>query len=100
MSSTIDFFDCPACGGFAQREQDNKTCEVYYNCIDCGWQGEQPVKTESRYWIDDDPFVKPFNDENYGIVDENAGGVIIYIGNFILARLLINLLEKDENKKP
>jgi len=49
-----------------------------------------------RYWIDDDPIEKPFNVENYGIVDEDAGGVIIYVGNFTLAELLIDLLKKDE----
>ena len=40
MSSTKDWFECPNCGGYASREQDNRTCEVYYSCPDCDWCGE------------------------------------------------------------
>lgn len=40
MSSTIDWFECPKCGGNAHREQDNTTCEVYYGCSDCDWHGD------------------------------------------------------------
>jgi len=51
---------------------------------------------DNRYWIDDNPLVEPFTDENYGIVDEDAGGIIIYVGDIILAELLIELLVKNE----
>jgi hypothetical protein len=40
MSSTSDFFDCPKCGGNAHREQDNRTCDIYYGCSNCDWKGE------------------------------------------------------------
>ena len=41
MSSTIDWFDCPKCGGeyTAYYEQDNTTCEIYHGCSKCDWQG-------------------------------------------------------------
>lgn len=41
MSSSIDWFECPRCGGNARREQDNRTCNVTYSCPDCGWDGSQ-----------------------------------------------------------
>ena len=42
MSSSIDYFDCPKCGGSnAHREQDNRTSEVYFGCSNCDWQGEE-----------------------------------------------------------
>ena len=44
MSSSIDFFDCPQCGGQAHREQDNRTGEITYSCK-CGWNGG-PVDDE------------------------------------------------------
>jgi ribosomal protein L37AE/L43A len=40
MSSTSDFFDCPKCGHSAHREQDNKTCDVWFGCSNCDWKGE------------------------------------------------------------
>jgi hypothetical protein len=40
MSSSIDYFDCPKCGGNAYREQDNRTCEITFCCSDCDWDGE------------------------------------------------------------
>ena len=40
MSSSIDYFDCPKCGGNAYSEQDNSTCEVTHGCSDCDWDGE------------------------------------------------------------
>ena len=40
MSNSIDYFDCPRCGGNAHREQDNRTCEVHVGCSDCDWSGE------------------------------------------------------------
>ena len=46
MSSSIDWFTCPKCGGQASREQDNTTCEVIYSCS-CGWKGES-VEEEER----------------------------------------------------
>ena len=39
MSSSIDYIDCPNCGGSAQREQDNRTCEVFFSCSACDWDG-------------------------------------------------------------
>jgi predicted RNA-binding Zn-ribbon protein involved in translation (DUF1610 family) len=47
MSSSIDYIECPKCGGNAHREQDNRTCEVVYSCSDCDWAGE-PVAKEDR----------------------------------------------------
>jgi len=55
MSSSIDWFTCPKCGGHASREQDNTTCEVIYSCS-CGWKGEsvedeevvEPKKTKKK----------------------------------------------------
>lgn len=46
MSSTIDWFECPICGGHAHREQDNRTCEIYYSCADCNWHGESKNESE------------------------------------------------------
>lgn len=40
MSSTIDWFECPKCGEQASREQDNRTCEIIYSCLNCDWQGD------------------------------------------------------------
>ena len=45
MSSSIDYFDCPQCGGNAFREQDNTTCEITCGCSGCDWKGE-PVDNE------------------------------------------------------
>lgn len=45
MSSSIDYFDCPKCGGNAYREQDNRTCDVIFGCKDCDWEGE-PIENE------------------------------------------------------
>jgi len=46
MSSSIDYFDCPKCGGNAYREQDNRTYEVYYACANCNWHGEIVEKSK------------------------------------------------------
>ena len=40
MSSSIDWFDCPKCGGNAWYEQDNRTCEITRGCQNCDWRGE------------------------------------------------------------
>ena len=45
MSSSIDYFDCPRCGGNAYKEQDNLTCEITHGCSDCSWKGE-PLKID------------------------------------------------------
>ena len=45
MSSSIDWYECPACGGQACREQDNVSCEITYSCSDCNWHGE-PIELE------------------------------------------------------
>jgi len=41
MSKTIDWFDCPKCGGVctAWYEQDNTTCEIEHGCSNCDWCG-------------------------------------------------------------
>ncbi len=36
---------------------------------------------EERFWIDDNPEVKPFQDASVGVVDEREGGVIAYFNN-------------------
>ena len=36
MSSTIDYDDCPRCGGVLNIEYDNRTCEVFRWCNGCG----------------------------------------------------------------
>jgi predicted RNA-binding Zn-ribbon protein involved in translation (DUF1610 family) len=46
MSSHIDYFDCPKCGGDAQREQDNKSGDVFFSCSNCDWNGEDVEDTE------------------------------------------------------
>jgi hypothetical protein len=43
MSSSIDFFTCPQCGGNASKEQDNNTCEIHISCK-CGWSGGEITK--------------------------------------------------------
>ena len=47
MSSSIDWFTCPKCGGQAHREQDNRTCEVTFGCSTCDWEGE-PVNRKHK----------------------------------------------------
>ena len=39
MSSSIDFYDCPLCGGQVTSEQDNRTCEISVHCSnpDCNY---------------------------------------------------------------
>lgn len=37
MSTTIDDIECPNCGEFARREQDNRSGEVYCYCPECKW---------------------------------------------------------------
>lgn len=44
---------------------------------------------ESRFWIDDNPLEKPFGENTYGIVDEIAGGIVVYVGSETLARCLL-----------
>ncbi|MCK9544448.1 MAG: hypothetical protein M0R03_20710 [Novosphingobium sp.] len=46
MSSHIDYFDCPQCGGNAQREQDNRSGEVFFSCSNCSWNGGEVEKTD------------------------------------------------------
>jgi len=48
MSSSVDFFDCPKCGGNASRDQDNRTCEVHYSCSGCDWSGEEEVDISNK----------------------------------------------------
>lgn len=47
MSSSIDWFDCPKCGGSASRDQDNRTSEVHVSCR-CGWKGEEVGEGDVR----------------------------------------------------
>lgn len=49
---------------------------------------------EQRYWIDEFPLIKPYGSETLGIVDEEAGGVIAYVGSEANAKLIIKVLEK------
>ena len=49
MSSSIDYFDCPRCGGSAFREQDNRTCEITYGCSNCSWKGEPVENNIKKY---------------------------------------------------
>ena len=45
-----------------------------------------------RYWIDDNPDEKPFGEHTLGIVDEDAGGVIAYVGTEELAQTMLKAL--------
>jgi len=49
--------------------------------------------TDKRYWINDNPIEKPFGKDTCGIVDEIAGGIVIYVCQLGLAYNLLQLLE-------
>lgn len=49
-----------------------------------------------RYWIDTMPLKKPYGICTLGIVDEEAGGVIAYVGNERNAERIIQALETNE----
>lgn len=51
MSSTTDNVICPVCGGNALRDQDNRTCDVYIHCTDCGWNSESGYKDPDKIYI-------------------------------------------------
>lgn len=47
---------------------------------------------EDRYWIDENPVVKPFGKNTVGIVDEDTGGVFTYLGSRKLAEDYLRFL--------
>jgi hypothetical protein len=47
MSSSVDWFECPKCGGSASRDQDNRTGDIHFSCK-CGWKGEVVEEDEKR----------------------------------------------------
>lgn len=59
MSSTIDYADCPRCGGVLTIEYDNRTFEVYRWCNSCG------LKEEGFYDESEDENVRSFNKSLY-----------------------------------
>jgi len=40
MSATIEDIECPNCGEFARREQDNKSGDVYIYCTECQYTSD------------------------------------------------------------
>ncbi len=54
------------------------------------------MEEEKRYWIDTMPLIKPYGIYTLGIVDEEAGGVIAYVGNEDNAKRIIQALEMCE----
>ena len=54
------------------------------------------MEEEKRYWIVIMPLVKHYGIYTLGIVDEEAGGVIAYVGNEDNANRIIAALEMNE----
>ena len=49
-----------------------------------------------RYWTDTMPLIKPYGNGTLGIVDEEAGGVIAYVGSEENANRIIAALEMSD----
>ncbi len=53
---------------------------------------------DERFWIDIFPVKEPYGRKTLGIVDERAGGVIAYVGSEQLAKLIVKLLNLENEK--
>ncbi|MHA1146455.1 MAG: hypothetical protein ACTSRW_17085 [Candidatus Helarchaeota archaeon] len=51
---------------------------------------------EGRFWATISEQRKPFGEDTIGIVDENAGGIVAYVGSFEFANQLVDLLKTTE----
>lgn len=55
---------------------------------------EHPEELQ-RFWIDDNPDVTPFPlGSNYGVVDEQEGGIVAYANTEYRANQIITALEE------
>ena len=50
---------------------------------------------EKRFWVDTTPIKQPYGEHTLGIVDEQAGGIIAYVGSEYNAILIITIMENS-----
>ena len=51
---------------------------------------------DERFWVDGFPLKTPFGEDTLGIVDEEAGGIIAYVGLEDNARFIVAALTMKE----
>lgn len=53
---------------------------------------------EGRFWMHVDPKDKPYGENTLGIVDEEEGGIVIFVGCEMLAQKLLGFLIREESR--
>ena len=64
MASVIDEYECPVCGGYGLKEQNCRTFEDFFKCLDCGYTYAHQIKFDENGEI--------VKDENGNLVYEDV----------------------------